>query len=84
MINLFDYSIIAIIVFLISSIKFIYKDIRNFGFLAIDFLISDIAEGLIIGISWAFSIPILGISNILLEIIYLTSLNSKDNGKGKE
>lgn len=71
MINLNAYFTIAIIVFVLEVINFIIQDLKYDGYLSLEGLIRDISEGLIVGLSWIISIPILIVTNILLTIIYM-------------
>lgn len=71
MINLNAYFTIATIVFVLEVINFIIQDLKYDGYLSLEGLIRDISEGLIVGLSWIISIPILIVTNILLTIIYM-------------
>lgn len=71
MINLNAYFTIATIVFVLEVINFIIQDFKYDGYLSLEGLIRDISEGLIVGLSWIISIPILIVTNILLTIIYM-------------
>lgn len=71
MINLNAYFTIGTIVFVLEVINFIIQDLKYDGYLSLEGLIRDISEGLIVGLSWIISIPILIVTNILLTIIYM-------------
>lgn len=71
MINLNAYFTIGTIVFVLEVINFIIQDLKYDGYLSLEELIRDISEGLIVGLSWIISIPILIVTNILLTIIYM-------------
>lgn len=71
MISLNAYFTIATIVFVLEVINFIIQDLKYDGYLSLEGLIRDISEGLIVGLSWIISIPILIVTNILLTIIYM-------------
>lgn len=71
MISLNAYFTIGMIVFVLEVINFIIQDLKYDGYLSLEGLIRDISEGLIVGLSWIISIPILIVTNILLTIIYM-------------
>lgn len=71
MISLNAYFTIGTIVFVLEVINFIIQDLKYDGYLSLEGLIRDISEGLIVGLSWIISIPILIVTNILLTIIYM-------------
>lgn len=77
MINLNAYFTIATIVFVLEVINFIIQDLKYDGYLSLEGLIRDISEGLIVGLSWIISIPILIVTNILLTIIYMICSESE-------
>lgn len=59
------YFVISLAIIIISIISNLYLD-REYLYFSV--IISDICEGLIIGLSWIISIPILVIGNIIISI----------------
>lgn len=59
------YFLISLAIIIISIISNLYLD-REYLYFSV--IISDICEGLIIGLSWIISIPILVIGNIIISI----------------
>lgn len=59
------YFVISLVIIIISIISNLYLD-REYLYFSV--IISDICEGLIIGLSWIISIPILVIGNIIISI----------------
>lgn len=59
------YFVISLAIIIISIISNLYLD-REYLYFGV--IISDICEGLIIGLSWIISIPILVIGNIIISI----------------
>lgn len=68
-INLNIYLLIGIFVSFILMIYFIYIDIKDEKAIVISSIIRDIGEGLIIGMSWIISIPILVVTNLIISIM---------------
>ncbi len=64
------YLIIGIILSILTIIKNILKDLED-GEIWTGVIIEDVASGLIIGLSWIISIPILIVTNIILAIIMI-------------
>lgn len=77
-----EYFIIATISSICTTIINIYTDFRLLEGFTLDMFLNDICEGLILGLSWIISLPLLCIKNIILNVIYLI-VNIK-NRKEKE
>lgn len=84
-----EYFIIATISSICTTIINIYTDFRlieeyNLEGFTLDMFLNDICEGLILGLSWVISLPLLCIKNIILNIIYLIvnirNRKEKENG----
>lgn len=64
------YMYIGLIVSFLLTLYFLYIDYKNDELsLSLVVIIRDISEGLSLGMSWIFSIPIASITNIILGII---------------
>ena len=66
--NWLAYFIIALIIMIIVLIYYVIKDMEYLNLIV---FIQDIAEAAIISVSWALSIPILGIANIIIAFILM-------------
>lgn len=69
-----EYIVISIISFIALTIVNLYTDRE---YLCASVIISDICEGMIIGLSWIISIPILAIGNMIISIISIIQERNK-------
>ncbi|MFR3182142.1 MAG: hypothetical protein ACLTPN_00750 [Clostridia bacterium] len=68
-INLNTYLLVGIFASILLMIYFIYVDIKDERIIILSSIIRDIGEGLIIGMSWIISIPILVITNLIISVM---------------
>lgn len=68
-INLNTYLLVGIFASILLMIYFIYVDIKDERIIILSNIIRDIGEGLIIGMSWIISIPILVITNLIISVM---------------
>lgn len=67
-INWIVYGYISSILMIITLIYFMIKDM---DYLTLDVLIQDITEALILSIGWAINFPLLILSNIIIELLFI-------------
>ena len=74
------YLIIGIILSIFTIIRYILKDLED-GKIWTGVIIEDVASGLIIGLSWIISIPILIVTNIILAMIMIFYREEDDDNE---
>jgi len=74
------YLIIGIILSILIIIRDILKDLED-GEIWTGVIIEDVASGLIIGLSWIISMPILIVTNIILAMIMIFYREEDDDNE---